>query len=145
VAILIATIDYYIQRHTPGFIIPEQRQKFIEHFNNLKPEVEAAYQKKRLTKLRLWLNSLTEEPRETEDFNYSRHIKETTGYDLDIFDAFKKRVNKIIQRNKIINEHEYRDVMSLVDLLCQQIPADELQIKSLNELLGRYDIAESRR
>lgn len=67
---------------------------------------------------------MTEEPRETGDLSFGRYIKEKTGYDIDIFGSFQKRIDKIIDRKRIKTENEYRDVLAMVDNLCQQTPVD---------------------
>lgn len=82
---------------------------------------------------------MTEEPRETGDLNFERYIKEKTGYDIDIFANFQKRIEKIIERKKIKTENEYRDVLAMVDNLCQQTPVDQEKIDVLNNLLIDFD------
>ncbi len=133
-SILMATLDYNIEKHSPMGI------EFTNHFEKLKTEVEEHFEKKRLTRLKVWLKCLTEEPRETEDFNYQSYIKEKTGFEIDIFANFRKRIDKIIKRKKIRNEHEYRDVESMVDQLCQQQIVDNAKIDLLNALLSDYYI-----
>lgn len=82
---------------------------------------------------------MTEAPREMEDFGFGRYIKEKTGYDLDIFASFHKRIDKIIERKQIKTENQYRDVISMIDNLCQQTPTDQEKIDLLNDLLIDFD------
>ncbi|MGZ8511425.1 MAG: hypothetical protein ACXWWA_13650, partial [Chitinophagaceae bacterium] len=56
-------------------------------------------------------------------------------YDIDIFVSFQKRIDKIITRKRIKTENEYRDVLAMVDNLCQQTPVDQEKIDVLNNIL----------
>ena len=134
--ILLATLDYFIDRSAS---IKYDGFDSVEHFKHLKQQTEEHFQKARLTRLKQWLRDMTAEPRETGDLNFDRYIKEKTGYDIDIFDNFHRRIDKIIERKKIKSENEYRDVLAMVDNLCQQTPVDEYKIDILNNLLIDFD------
>lgn len=134
--ILLATLDYFIDRSAN---IKYDEFDPVEHFKLLKQQTEEQFQKGRLTRLKQWLRDMTEEPRETGDLSFGRYIKEKTGYDIDIFGNFQKRIDKIIERKKIKTENEYRDVLAMVDNLCQQTPVDEHKIDILNNLLIDFD------
>ncbi|HMK17806.1 MAG TPA: hypothetical protein VK492_06405 [Chitinophagaceae bacterium] len=82
---------------------------------------------------------MTEEPRETGDLSFGNYVKEKTGYEIDIFGGFTKRIDKIIERKRIKTENEYRDVLSIIDNLCQQSPVDQDKIDVLNNLLIDFD------
>lgn len=134
--ILLATLDYLIERFE-GINYGEFNA--IAHFQQLKEQTEENYQKGRLTLLKQWLRDMTEEPREARDLSFGRFIKEKTGYDIDIFDSFQKRINKIIERKRIKTENEYRDVHAMVDNLCQQDSIDQDKIDLLNNLLIDFE------
>jgi hypothetical protein len=134
--ILLATLDYFIDRSAN---IKYDEFDPVAHFKQLKQQTEEQYQKGRLTRLKQWLRDMTEEPRETDDLNFGRYIKAKTGYDIDIFGDFQKRIDKIIKRKKINTENEYRDVLGMVDNLCQQAPVDQEKIDVLNNLLIDFD------
>ena len=134
--ILIATIDYILLNHTK--LISENFNS-DEHYKNLKKEVIKKYEKGSLSILTHWLRYFTEQPRETRDFAYIKYIKVVTGYDFDIFEVFKKRIEKIIVNKKITSENQYRDVMEMVDYLCQSETKDIVKIKLLNELLNKFN------
>ena len=136
--ILIATLDYYINRYRAANLKFEEYDP-IAHFEQLKQQTEEHYDKGRLTRLKQWLRDMTAEPRETADLSFGRYIKEKTGYDIDIFERFQKRINKIIARKRIKTDNEYRDVLSMVDNLCQQPVVDEEKINVLNNLLIDFD------
>jgi hypothetical protein len=134
--ILLATLDYFIERSKGinyGGFDP------IAHYQQLKEQTEENYQKGSLTRLKQWLRDMTEEPRETGDLSFSRYIKEKTGYDIDIFSSFQKRIDKIIERKQVRTESEYRDVLAMVDNLCQETPVDSDKIDLLNNLMLDFD------
>ena len=134
--ILIATLDYILLNYTK--LISEDFNS-DEHYKNLKKEVIKKYEKGSLSILTQWLRDFTEQPRETRDFDYVKYIKEVTGYDFDIFEVFKKRIEKIIVNKKITSENQYRDVMEMVDYLCQSETKDIVKIELLNELLNKFN------
>lgn len=134
--ILLATLDYHIER-SKGIKYGEFDP--FAHFQQLKEQTEENYRKGRLSRLKQWLRDMTEEQRETGDLSFGRYIKEKTGYDIDIFGSFQKRIDKIIERKRIKTENEYRDVMAMVDNLCHQTPVDKDKIDLLNNLLIDFD------
>ena len=101
--ILIATLDYSIDRFRTANLKFEEYDP-IAHFEQLKHQTEEHFSKRRHTRLKQWLRDMTEEPRETGDLSSGRYIKEKTGYDIDIFGNFQKRIDKIIERKKIKTE-----------------------------------------
>ena len=136
--ILLATLDYTIEFYN------KSDQKLdglnpLDHLNKLKIQTEEHYQKRRLTKLKQWLRDMTEMPREVGDLSFTTFIKNKTGYDFDIFSDFNKRIEKIITKNKITTEYQWRDVQSMVDFLCQSEPVDKTKIEILNKLLIDYE------
>jgi hypothetical protein len=136
--ILIATVDYYIERY--NYTKSEYGDlNLIPLYEKIKCETEEHFQKGRLTRLKQYLRDMTEEPREAKDFKYGKYIKETTGYDIDIFDTFKKRIEKIVERKSIKNEDEYRDVLSTIDYLCQSNIVDQNKIDILSNILIDFD------
>lgn len=136
--ILVATLDYMIDsfnKHPPKFDGFNQ----AAHFEKLKPEFEELYNKGSLTKLKQWLRDITEIPRETGDLKFTSFIKQRTGYDFNIFEAFYKRIDNIIAKEKITTKNQYREVTSMVDYLCQANPVDDKKIEVLNNLLLDFE------
>lgn len=134
--IVLAAIDYFIKR-SRGINYGEPGP--TTNYEHLKKRAEDHYQKNRLSQLKQWLLDLTEEFRETGDLAFDQYIKEKTGYDLDIFGSFQDRIGKVIKRKRIKTENEYRDVLAMVDNLCQQMPVDQDKIDVLNSLLIDFD------
>ena|ERR1051326_3075015 len=136
--ILLATLDYKIVQYRSANVVFEGHDP-VASFENLKQLTQEHFNKGRLTRLRQWLRDMIEEPRETGDLNFDKYIKEKTGYDIQIFANFEKRIDNIIRRKFIRTENEFRDVLSMVDNLCQQKPVDDGKINMLNALLIDFD------
>lgn len=134
--ILLATLDYFIERSKS---INYEDFDVTAHYQQLKVKVEENYQKGRLNRLKQWLRDMTEEPRETGDLSFGRYIKERTGFEIDILGSFQKRIDKIVERKLIKTENEYRDVLAMIDKLCQQAPIDQDKIDILNNLIVDFD------
>ncbi|MEO8146045.1 MAG: hypothetical protein ABI723_00345 [Bacteroidia bacterium] len=136
--ILMATLDYTIELY-------DKSEQKLEGFNpianlkDLKKQAEEHYQKGRLTKLKQWLRDMTEMPREVGDLTFTIFIKKKTGYDYDIFSAFNRNIEKIIEKGKITTGNQFRDVNSMVDFLCQTDPLDKKKIEVLNKLLLDFE------
>jgi hypothetical protein len=134
--ILLATLDYNILNFPKLISVDFNSDK---HYENLKNEVLKKYQKGSLSILKQWLRDLTDQPRETRDFEYVKYIKQATGYDFDIFEVFKKRIEKIIASKKITSENQYHDAVEMVDYLSQSEPKYDAKIHLLNELILKFD------
>ena len=57
--------------------------------------------------------------RETWNLEFERYLRESTGYDVNIFKAFDARIDKIITKGKITTDNQFYDVQILVNDLCQ--------------------------
>ncbi|WP_018343453.1 hypothetical protein [Cytophaga aurantiaca] len=134
--ILLATFDYFIERSN---VEAYGEFDIVAHYQQLKEKTEEKYQKGSLTWMRQCLRDMNEATRETDDFGYGKYIKEKTGYDLDVFSSFHKRIDKIIEPKQIKTENQYRDVMSMIDNLCQQTPVDQQKLDLLNDLIIDFE------
>jgi len=129
--ILLATLDYSIERSKAL----DYGETLIVHYEQLKEKTDESFTKGRLTWLKSCLRDMTEAERETEDFGFVRYIKDKTGYNFDIFDKFHKRIDKILERKCIKTENQYREVLSMIDYLCQLTAVDQQKIDLLSSLL----------
>ncbi len=137
--ILLATLDYHLQ--TDEKIITEDFNS-DKHFEDLKMETLQKFQKGQLSTLKQWLRDFTEKPRETRDFEYVKYIKETTGIDFDIFEAFKNRIDKIIARRRITSAPQYYDAMEMINYLCLTQSEDTATATLLDELIHQFENKE---
>ncbi|MCA6369714.1 MAG: hypothetical protein IM618_22030 [Cytophagales bacterium] len=129
-----ATLDYLIGNRE--FQIKTEDFDSDTHYKKLKEQTTEHFQKGRLTKLKQWFRDLTETQRETGDFKFSNYLKTKTGQDIDIFQDYYDRVDKIIAKGKISTDKQFHDVNSMVDLLSQAVPVDSERLTMLNKLLA---------
>jgi hypothetical protein len=137
--LVLSTLDYYID-----FIIemPIKTPDFdsVQHFQGFKMQTEEHFKKGRLSKLKQWFRELTEMPIETGDLKFNEYLKNKTKYDIDIFQSYYKRVDKIIEKGKITSDNQFYDVNIMVDQLCKVEPVDDKRIDVLNKLLRDYEL-----
>lgn len=128
--LVLATLDYYIENK----IVVES----FEYFEYLKLQTVENFKKGRLAKLKQWFHDLTEMQVETVDLKFKKYLQDRTKYQIDIFESFFKRIDKIIEKGKITTDNQFYDVTIMVSLLCQSEPFDEEKIKTLDKLLMKY-------
>lgn len=135
--LVIATLDYYLD--TPELNFQQNGFDSKLYFDKLKETVNDDFRKGRLTKMKKWFLDLTEMQAETKDFKFNEYLKRKTGHEINIFQNFLKRIDKIVANGKITTDNQYREINSYVDSLCQSEPLDKLKIESLNKLLLDYE------
>jgi hypothetical protein len=140
--LVLAAIDYFID-HIPKIKTADFDSD--EHFKGLKIETIESFKKGRLSKLKQWFRDLTEMQIETRDFKFNKYIKDKTSYDIDIFDAYFKRIEKVIDKGKITTDNQFYDINMMVDYLCQSTPVDNQKIELLNRLIADYEARKSRK
>jgi hypothetical protein len=135
--LILATLDYYIENK----IMEIKTSDFDStiHFQSLKTQTIDHFEKGRLTKLKQWFRDLSEMQIETRDLRFNTYLKNKTGLDIDIFQDYFERINKLIERGKITTDNQFYDVRNMVDHLCQTDPVDHKQIEILNKLLIDYE------
>lgn len=141
--LVLATLDYYLankemQIKTTDF-------DSVEHYKGLKKQTEEHYQKGRLTKLKQWFRDMTEMQIETIDLKFNEYLREKTNYNIDIFNSYFQRVNKVIEKGKITTDNQFYDLNIMVDQLCQSEPVENDKIEKLNRLLREYEERKSRK
>ncbi len=132
-----ATLDYFIDNSE--FQIKTEDFDSYTYYKKLKEQTVEHFQKGRLTKLKQWFRDLTEPQREAGDFKFNNYLKTKTGQDIDIFQDYYNRVDKIIAKGKISTDNQFYDVNSMVDLLAQAVPIDSEKLTLLNKLLTDYE------
>jgi hypothetical protein len=140
--LVLATIDYYL--NNKEMHIKTADFDSTEHYKGLKTQTEAHFQKGRLTRLKQWFRDLTEMQVETGDLNFNKYLQDKTGFDIDIFQSYFQRVDKVIEKGKITTDNQFYDINIMVDQLCQIKPVDNEKIEILNKLLGDYEQRKSR-
>jgi hypothetical protein len=140
--LVLATLDYYID-HKESQI---QTADFdpLEHYKGLKIQTENNFQKGRLTKLKQWFHDLTEMYMDAGDLKFNKYLQDKTKHDIDILKSFFQRIDKIIEKEKIVTDKQFHDVNTMVDQLCQTEPVHNNKIEVLNSLLSEYELRKSR-
>ena len=141
--LVLATLDYYIDNK----IIDIKTKDFdsIEYYKELKLQAEEHYARGRLTRLKQWFRDLTEMQVETGDLKFNKYLQDKTKYEIDIFNSYFQRVDKIIQKGKITTDYQFYDINNIVNQLCQAEPTDHTRIESLNALLLEYEKRKSKK
>jgi hypothetical protein len=131
-----ATLDYNIALYSRQ---PIKGYDPTENYWKLKNLVDEHYQAGRLTLLRQWFRNFTEMFHEEGGFEYSRYIKEKTGYDVDILKSLYQRIDKVFAKGKITTDNQYRDIMSLLNNLPEAENLAENKREQLNQLVLDYE------
>jgi len=119
--IILATINYSIEKS--GITLKIDGKDIREtHYQKLKQQTEKYFQDGKLEKLQLTLAKVLEYPLGRVDLNFDNYIKEKTGYEINIFQNIKERVDSIIKQNRIKNEKELYEVWCVIQMLRQESP-----------------------
>ncbi len=135
--LVIATLQYLLEN-----AFAEMKTKDFNpnaYFESLKTQTTEHFQKGRLSKLKQCFRDFTEPQRETGDLNFNTYLKTKTGYDINIFQDFYTRIDKIVVKGKISTDNQFYDVNSMVNHLSQLTPTDNDKLKKLNNLLVEYE------
>jgi hypothetical protein len=141
--LVMATLDYWI--HTMGIAVKTADFDSTEHLTSLKTQTEEHFEKGRLTTLKQWFRDLTEPYIETKDLGFNKYLQEKTGYDIDIFQSYFDRVEKIVAKGAITTDNQFYDIGIMVDQLSHVKPLDEKRISQLNKLIVDYENRKSRK
>jgi len=142
-AILLATLDYLLAKNG-GSIVFDQIDTIAEYYEQQRLQVEKYYTARKLTNLQQQLSRLTRGLQNRTDLAFAVYIKEKTGYEIDIFEDLRKRVDAIIAHGAIKSEKESNDVGNLLQFY-QQTSADSLLIDRLQELHMKYHHSPDRK
>jgi hypothetical protein len=132
-----ATLDYLIDNNT--FRIKTADFDSDSHYRTLREQTTEHFQKGRLSKLKQWFRDLTETQRETGDLKFNTYLINRTGQDINIFQDYYDRVDKIIAKGKITTDNQFYDVNSMVDQLSHAVPVDNGKLTMLNKLMADYE------
>jgi hypothetical protein len=54
--------------------------------------------------------------------------------DIDIFQSYFQRIDKVIEKGKITSDNQFYDINIMIDQLCQIEPVDEEKIEILKQV-----------
>lgn len=135
--LVMVTLDYHLSAN--GMHIRTANFDSTDYYKRLKVHVEEHYQRGRLTILKQWFRDLTEMFVECGDLAFSKYLQDNTNYDVNIFQSYFDRIEKIINKGKITSDNQFYDINIIVDRLCQIEPVDSEKIEALNRLIRDYE------
>ena len=135
-AILLATINYLLSKHG-GSIVYDQKDIIADYYEEQKLQIEKYYKERRLNRLQQKLVSLTKGLQNRIDLNFANYIKENTGYDIDIFEELRSRVDVIIEQKEIRSQQELNDIGTMLHFYQKTSPDGEM-VEKLRSLLIDY-------
>lgn len=141
--LVLATIDYYLDNKLMQIKTPEFDTE--SYYKALKEQVEKHYQKGSLAKLKRWFIDLTQMPLETHDLKFNAYLNKKINYEIDVFESYFQKIDKVIFKGKITTDNQFHDVNHMVDTLCQAGPIYKERIELLNNLLLEYEQTKSRK
>ena len=130
--LVLATLDYYIVHLAFN---NEMKDEFIR----LKIQTEEYYSKRKLTILKNWFKDLTSDFIEDRDFGFNKYLKQTTHYEIDIFESYFKRIKKLVEKGFIKTESQFHELKNYVDYLVQDNNSDKDLTQRINEILLRFE------
>jgi len=136
----LAAIAYNIQKQEG--LIPPGQEAFYKNFHQVwKDQIDKQYQENELEKLEKLVQNLTVVHKITGDIDFVEYIKETTGYDYDLFGNIYERIDKIISRNRIANRKEKKEVLTMIEIYRRTSAGEESEALLIN-LLDAFDLEQ---
>ena len=134
--ILLATLDYLLG-HLGGSIVFDGYDPATEYYQQQKIQTEKYFKQRRLDRLQRQLANLTKGLQNKGALAFTTHIKEKTGYDIDIFEDLRKRVAAIVTQHEIRTQKELNEVGTMFHHL-HETSANGKEAESLKSLLTEY-------
>ncbi|RYE22113.1 MAG: hypothetical protein EOP45_08700, partial [Sphingobacteriaceae bacterium] len=135
-AILLATLDY-LEERLGGSFVYDQHDPVTEYYQQQKIQTEKYFKQRKLDRLQQQLASLTKGLQNRADLTFSAYIKEKTGYNIDIFEDFRKRFDAIVAQNDIRSQNELNEIGTILNFY-QRTYADGEEVDRLKVLLNKY-------
>lgn len=131
-----ATFDY-LEGCLAGSFVCDQYDPVTEYYQQQKIQIEKYFKQRTLDRLRQRLASLIEGLQNRADLNFATYIKEKTGYDIDIFEEVRKRVDTIIAQNEIRSQKELNDIGTMLRFYEETLVGGE-KVGKLKSLSNNY-------
>ncbi len=130
--LLIATINFSIDSFSTT---SSKKNSFTKHFETIREQTIDMYEKGDLEGLQALFTDQTEMYKEDLDREFNTYLIEVTGYDMDLFDGFFKRIDAVLERGKIKDAEERDDLKRYLELLEDADEQDEEEIVKVSEML----------
>ncbi len=130
--LLIATINFSIDSFSST---SSKKNSFTKHFETIREQTIDLYEKGNLEELKALFTDQTEMYKEDLDRDFNTYLIEVTGYDMDLFDGFFTRVEKVMKAEKIANSDERDDLNRYLEYLEDAEVQNEEEIQKVKSLL----------
>jgi hypothetical protein len=134
-AISLATIDYLVENPEPSFSGDDDTLKDL--YQHFRIQIDRYFQKRRLDRLQHRLSHFFDILIGRADLNFTKYIREKTGFEIKLLEGLLNRVNIILERNEIKNQKEANDI-SLLSAYYQKTSSNKDDIEKFNALLVDY-------
>ncbi|QEM09251.1 hypothetical protein [Mucilaginibacter rubeus] len=135
--LVLATIDYLLADSSTT--VKTESFDSNEYFDWLKGQAIEHHNHGRLTRLKQWFRDLTEPIIEGRNLNFNGYLYNKTGYKVNVFDNYFKRVEAIIERGKVTTNNQFYDIGLMINQLCNEQSMNKEKIQILNDLLSAYE------
>lgn len=142
-SISLATIDYLLKLNG-GMIVYDGDDPMTEFYNIQKIETEKYHHEGKLDRLKARLTQQINTLQRMVDLDFEAYIKITTGYDIDIFEDLRKRVEIILVNKEIRSDKEMSDIFTMRRYNELTLKNKEI-IKNLEALITVYSIKSAKK
>lgn len=135
-SISLATIDYLLKLNG-GMIVYDGDDPMTEFYNIQTIETEKYHHEGKLDRLKARLAQQISTLQHMVDLDFEAYIKTTTGYEIDIFEDLRKRVEIVLANKEIRSDKELSDIFTMrryYELTLKNKKED----KMLNSLINDY-------
>jgi len=134
--IVLATINFNISVNT-GHFVSDGEDIALLCYNDQKITAEKYFKGRNLEMLKQKFSFFTKNIQSGDYKNYSKYIKEKTGYDIDLLADLHKRIEIILLQNEIKTKKEENDVGDLLHYYDENSISGE-KVEKLRTLLDDY-------
>lgn len=135
-SVLLATLNYLLEYHSNDMVFDDYSPSKLWYLEELR-KTELDIQKYRSNQIKRRLDMHISLLRSKFDQGLNNYVKEHTGYEIDIFEAYKARVMPMVSRGYI----GHNDVYLIEDYLSayETNPAEQERVAVLKDLLSERE------
>lgn len=141
-ALVLATLAY-LEQNLGQSIIYDDINPVMEYYHDQKIQTEKNFKQRKLDRLQKRFASLIKGLRNSIDLKFSSYLKEKTGYDIDIFQDLRNRLEVIFTQDDILNEENLNDACIALELF-NQTSTEEEKVRRIRALLTKYNQGQAK-
>lgn len=135
-AIVIACLHYLEQKSGKSFVV-DGESITATYYQQQQIQAEKYFQQRRLDRLKQQFTRLQSSLRHVADNNFSEYIKNTTGYEVDIFEQLKNKAKVLLEQKEIRDKKDFDKIGELLYYFEKTAP-DPYTVEQLHELMSNY-------